>query len=119
MATEYEWGKNIIQDTLVKMMYDGIDVSDIKFRQDLYFIFGSIIEDKLKNHEDLTYMDFTIKQKGILTKVIGNNIVSALWLSGIIPDNPTAVHEENRCYVGNRKYTFNKKNKTLKYSLKK
>lgn len=119
MASEYEWGKNIIRDTLVKMMYDGIDVSNIKFRQDLYFIFGSIIEDKLKNHEDLIYMDFDIKQSGVLTKVIGNNIVSALWLSGIMPNNPTIIEKENKCYIGDRKYTFNKKNKILRHTLKK
>lgn len=119
MASEYKWEENPIRDILLTMMFAGIDVSDIKYKLDLYYMFTAIIEYNIKNQEDLVYMDFNIKKFGILTKVIGNNIISALWLSGILPENPMTIEEANKCFVGNIKYTFDKKNKILKQTLKK
>jgi hypothetical protein len=113
MGSEYVWGKKPVQDTLLQMIAMGIDISDVQFKEELDHIFTLIIEIHLKNQEDLVYLDFKIKKTDMHYKLIGNNIVSALWLSGIIPKNPTAIMDANECHVGNAIYTFDKKKKVL------
>jgi hypothetical protein len=119
MGSEYVWKQNPIRDALLQMIMIDVDVSDQKNKKQLSEIFAYIIEYNLKNPEDLVYLDFKIKKTEQHFKVIGNNIVSALWLSGISPNNPTAVFDRNELNLGKVKYTFDKKNKVLKHTFTK
>lgn len=119
MASSYMWGQNPVRDTLLQMMAIGVDISDKKFNDELNRIIYHILNNILRNGEDLIYLDFKIKKTDMHYKVIGNNIISALWLSGMIPKNPQAVMDANECHIGDNVYTFDKKNKVLKYSLRK
>jgi hypothetical protein len=113
MGSYYEWGRNPVRDSLLQMIEIGVDISDKQYKKELNQIFVYILENHLKNHEDLVYLDFKIKKIDKYYKLIGNNIVSALWLSGILPRNPTLVFDKNECCVGNITYTFDKKKKIL------
>jgi hypothetical protein len=113
MGSKYEWGQNPIQDTLLQMIGIGVDVSDKQFKNELNRIFELILENLLMNPKDLVYLDFKIKKTDMYFKVTGNNIVSALWLSGILPKNPQAVLDNNKCHSGGRTYTFDKRKKIL------
>lgn len=113
MGNNYTWGLNPVRDTLLQMIAIGVDISDRQFKSELNTIFSLIIENHLKNREDLVYLDFKVKKTDMHFKVIGNNIVSALWLSGMMPRNPTAVYEKNECHIGGKTYTFDKKKKIL------
>lgn len=113
MGSSYVWGQNSVRDTLLQMVSLGVDISDVQFKRELNEIITIIIENHLRDKEDLIYLDFKIKKSGIHYKVIGNNIVSALWLSGILPRNPEAVMDANECHIGGRIYTFDKKKKVL------
>ncbi len=113
MGSSYMWGQNPVQDTLLQMIGIGVDISDKQFKEELHQIFVYLLEIHLKNKEDLVYFDFKIKKTEEYYKIIGNNIVSALWLSGILPKNPTAVMENNECHVGDKTYTFDKRKKIL------
>jgi hypothetical protein len=120
MGSEYVWGQNPIQDTLLQMITLGVDIADDQFKKELNTIFTLIIENHVNDKEDLVYLDFKIKKLGIGGfKLIGNNIVSALWLSGMIPKNPTAVMDANECHIGGMVYTFDKKKKVLTRTIKK
>jgi len=113
MGNNYTWGLNPVRDTLLQMIAIGVDISDRQFKSELNTIFSLIIENHLKNREDLVYLDFKVKKTDMHFKVIGNNIVSALWLSGMMPRNPTAVYEKNEYHIGGKTYTFDKKKKIL------
>lgn len=113
MGSEYVWGFNPMQDTLLQMIAIGVDISDKQFKKELNTIFTIILENLLKNQEDLVYLDFKIKNSDMHYQIIGNNIISALWLSGILPKNPTAVFESNECHIGDFKYTYDKRKKVL------
>jgi hypothetical protein len=75
--------------------------------------FRYILELYLENREDLVYLDFDLKVSGDYFKIIANNILTALWLSGIIIDDPEEVLANNICYVEDRVYRFNEKTKVL------
>ena len=114
MGSDYVWGQNPIQDTLLQMIMIGVDISDEQFKNELNTIFSLIIEIHLKNREDLVYLDFKVKKLGVGGfKLIGNNIVSAMWLSGMMPRNPQAVMDANECHIGGKTYTFDKRKKVL------
>lgn len=113
MASSYMWGQNPVRDTLLQMMAIGVDISDSKFKAELNRIIYHILYNILRNGEDLIYLDFKIKKVDMYYKVIGNNIISALWLSGMIPKNPQAVMDANECHIGDKVYTFDKRKKIL------
>lgn len=114
MGSDYVWGENAIQDTLLQMIMIGVDISDVQFKNELNTIFSLIIEIHLKNREDLVYLDFKVKKLGVDGfKLIGNNILSAMWLSGIMPKNPQAVMDANEYRMDGKTYTFDKKKKVL------
>ena len=113
MGSKYEWGYNPVRDSLLQMIEIGVDISDKQFKRELNQIFMYILENHLKNQEDMVYLDFKIKKINKHYKLIGNNIVSALWFSGIMPHNPTVVFDKNECHVGNITYSFDKKKKIL------
>jgi hypothetical protein len=119
MGSEYLWGQNPMQDTLLQMIALGVDVSDKQFKEELNTIFTMILENLLKSREDLVYLDFKIKRTDTQFQVIGNNIISALWLSGILPKNPTAVYSNNECHIADTIYTFDKRKKILIKTIKK
>ena len=98
----------------------GVDVSDKQFKKELDTIFTLILENHVVNPKDLVFLDFSIKKLGVgAFKIVANNIVSALWISGIIPKNPTAVMDSNTCHVGGRTYKFDKKKKILNSTITK
>ena len=113
MASSYMWGQNPVRDTLLQMMAIGVDISDNKFKDELNRIIYHILYNILRNEEDLIYLDFKIKKVDMYYKVIGNNIISALWLSGMIPKNSQAVMDANECHIGGNVYTFDKRKKIL------
>ena len=113
MGSEYKWNQNPVQDTLLQMVAIGVDISDKQFKRELNEIISLTIRNYILNEEDLVYLDFKIKKSETYFKVMGNNIISALWLSGILPKNPTDVMEANECYYNGRKYTFDTKKKNL------
>jgi hypothetical protein len=113
MGSNYAWGVSPIRDTLLQMIGIGVDISDKKFKRELNEIIRIIVDNYVRDKEDLVYLDFKIKKSEEYYQVIGNNIVSALWLSGIIPKNPQAVMDANKCHIADKIYTFDKKKKIL------
>jgi len=114
MGNEYEWGINPVQDVLLQTLMLGGDIGNPAYKEDLYKVFSYILENYLKNQGDVVYLDFDVVDIDGYYTLVGNNIITALWLSGVLPDNPTAVMEANKCIVGEWKFSFNIKSKTLK-----
>ena len=115
MANQYKWNINPFSDSLLDIMIKGGDIGH-KDNSDIIFdIFKYIVHLYIINKNDIKYLDFEIKNKNEYYTVIGNNIISALWLSGVMPDNSLLVLEKNEFTTKEYKYTFDKKNKKLIY----
>ena len=119
MGSEYKWSENPVRDSLLQMIILGVDISDKEFLRELYEIISLSVENYVVNKEDLVYLNFKINKSEEHFKLIGNNIITALWFCGILPKNPTHVMEANECHYNGKIYTFDKKTKTLKSTVKK
>jgi hypothetical protein len=119
MGSSYLWGINPIQDVLLRTIMLDADISDVDMKGELNNIFTYILEQYMKDRGDLVYLNFDISKDDLHFKLVANNILTALWLSGVIPENSKAVLAKNECYVKNRKYTFDEKTKILKYEITK
>lgn len=116
MGSEYNWNINPIHDYFLSLVMEGTDISDKSFEGNLYsdisFIISEIVDD-----EYLSYLDFEIRNNNGIFAVIGLNVVSALWLSGIFVEDLDAVSKTTIFLVGNKKYKYNKKNNELTYTI--
>ena len=115
MGQIYLWNKNPFRDFLLRSLIYGVDISDKNAKADINNTFNYILENVLKNEEDAVYLDFSITNKNNHFKLTGKNAISALWFSGILPEDTSEIFKQNIFIFGDRKYTYNKKTKELKY----
>ena len=117
MGRIYKWSTNPFQDFLFRSILFDTDIADKEYEADIYVGFATILEYLIKEKRDIEYLDFEIKKKNTYFKVVAKNIITALWLSGIFPNNPKQVMETNVFMLENIKYMFNKKTKKLTYKI--
>jgi len=117
MGRTYEWNENPFRDFLFKSIMFGADISDKDFEADIYVAFVTILEYLLKEKRVAENLDFEIRKKDAYFKVVAKNSISALWLSGIFPNDPRKVLETNEFKFENVKYKFNPKTMKLTYRL--
>ena len=117
MGRTYKWDENPFQDFLFKSLMFGADISDKDFEADIYVAFVTMLEYILKEKGVAENLDFEIRKKDAYFKVVAKNSISALWLSGIFPNEPRKVLETNEFKFENVKYRFNPKTKKLTYRL--
>jgi hypothetical protein len=113
MARTYQSNINPFQDFLLASMMQGADLSDKENETDIYVALVTILEYIESNKNDTQYLDFEIKEKDGYYKIVANNAISALWLSGIFPKSPRIVMNNNEYIVDNIKYKFNPRTKKL------
>lgn len=118
MGNKYIAGINPFQDLLfTSIMYD-VDLLNNEVKDDIYDSLVFILENVLDDLDELEYLDYDIIKRNNVVKIIGNNIISALWLSGIIPYDTEKVLNENRFEFNNRIYYYNKTKKKLTWKEK-
>lgn len=108
MANTYEWGDNLFADYLQQLINLEIDISDEKVFNNISSVFETILKNYLYDEKDVLYLDFKITKTEIGYKVIGNNLISALWLSGYFPDDIELVVNDNEFIIEDVKFTFDK-----------
>ena len=115
MASEYYWGYNVFQDVLINATLNEINISDDNFKSKLNGVFSQIIINYLENKSDIVYLDFEISSIGCKYELVANNFITALWLSGVFPDNVKyTIHNDEYSY-DDGSFTYNKKTKKLKF----
>lgn len=124
MGKEYNWNENPFQDFLFGSILNGVNISDKEVETEIFISFLTILEYYIPEKSENQHLDFEIKNKKGNFKVIAKNIITALWLSGIFPDDSQQVLDDNEYidkYDGETiKYKFNVKTKKLTYkSIKK
>jgi len=117
MGKIYSWDENPFQDFLLILMINGADISNKNLEVDIYVRFLTILEYFSENKRYDEYLDFEIKKNDIRFKVIPKNILTALWLSGISPQNFENVLNSNKFRTDNGEYRFNEKTKRLTYKI--
>jgi len=116
MANEYEWEVNPFQDFLLTSLMYGADVTDKELEAEIFVAFSSILGYIAPYSEnEIELLDFKITKRKDKFKVIGNNFISALWLSGIFPENPNDLNYTNEIIVDKIKYKFNYNTNKLTY----
>ena len=113
MGSEYKWTINPFQDFMMASILNGVNISKKEFEPDMYSGLITILNYVETKEDCVQYMDFEIKKRKNYYRVIGNNLISSLWLSGIFPDNPHFVAKKNEFVFDNTKYIFNVKTKKL------
>ena len=114
MASKYEYHNNPIQDFFIENLLNDVDISKKKNFEDIQKNLSLFIEQYLDEENDIVYLDFSIKKdKFDGFKIIPNNIITALWFSGIIPTDTNGVLKANKFVFDDKQYTFNKKTKVL------
>jgi hypothetical protein len=115
MANKYEWGLNPIKDYIVQNLIDDIDISKKKNADEIYSNLVIFFRQILEDENDVNHLDFIIKKSKFGDyNIIANNMVTALWFSGILPSDVNVVLNENKFILSGLEYTFNKKTKKLK-----
>lgn len=118
MANEYEWEINPFQDFLLASLMYGADITDKELETEIYVAFSSLLEYVAPySNSEIELLDYEIKKRKDKFKVIGNNFISALWLSGVFPENPKETINNNEIVIDKIKYKFNDKTKKLSYKL--
>ena len=117
MGSLHKWNKNPFQDFLLKSIIFDADISDKKLREDIYNAFVYFLQNVLDDENDIVHLDFKITSKNDYFKVIGNNAITAVWLSGMFPKRTEQVLKNNTFVIGKRKYTYNEKTCKLTYVL--
>lgn len=114
MASNYTWDENPIRDFFLQNIQNDVDISIKKNFEDIQNNLKTFIEHFLDEENDVVYLDFTIKKDNFDNfSVIANNIVTALWFSGIIPQDTNEVLKANKFVFDGMEYVFNKKTKVL------
>ena len=116
MAYSYDWGLNPFQDFIFDFITD-TDIMDNELEVEIYIGFTTILQYFKYDEKYEKYLDYVIKKKDICIKVIPQNGLTALWLSGIFPQNPDDILETNEFEVGDTLYKFNEKTKRLTHKL--
>jgi len=115
MGSKEALGKNPLQDFLITLIISGVDISDMSYKQSIENECKNYLEMCLINPKDVVFLDFEIKASKSNThlKVVSNNILTALWFSGIVPANSLEILANNRHYYDGSVYKFNEKTKVL------
>lgn len=118
MGNKYEWNINPFQDFLLASLLYNTDITDKELEIEIYVAFSSLLNYIASYSEkELELLDFDIKKRKNKFMIIGNNFISALWLSGIFPENPKQIINKNEYLVDNKNYKFNTKTKKLTYKI--
>ena len=115
MASRYKWNENPINDFFLQNIMNDVDISKKKNYDNIHDGLTTFLEYFLEEENDIVYLDFSIKKDKFGSfNVVANNIVTALWFTGVVPRDTNDVLKKNKFVFDDVEYTFNKRSKLLK-----
>lgn len=114
MGKLYEWGYNPFKDYLFDLMLKNVDISKTKTQKNIENDFYVILNYYLNNEKDIVYLDFDIIEIDDTYELVANNFISALWFSGLLPDDCEEVMNEGELIVDDHVYWFDDQQHKLK-----
>ena len=116
MGSSYEFGNNILCDFLLQLQLLGNDITHKDYQEGILENSMYLLQGIGVPYDDLQYLDFGLKSESPAhVRVLAYNIVSALWFSGIFPENCEVAYLNNSTVIGGIRYKFNKKTKRLSW----
>jgi len=117
MGSLYKFGINPFQDFLMFIIMNNKNASKEELRANIENVFVDILKTVLRNEMDIVFLNFNIVEKNDHVIVKGNNLISALWLSGIFPKDIEIILKDKLFIYENKKYCFDEKRKKLTHSI--
>jgi hypothetical protein len=94
-------------------MMSDYNFNDKNNKKDIEKALSDFIKEIVANETDVRFLDYQIKINDGYINIVANNIISALWFSGLNPPNPESVFESNTFVHGDKKFRFDKRKKIL------
>jgi len=113
MGREYSWGENPFRDYLIRLAGTEVDISKENVKKDIFSIFSYILENLIDKPSDTTHLSFDIKKNKEYYKISADNILSALWLTGIFVSSTKDMLKNNRIMLEGQEYVYDEKTKKL------
>ena len=113
MGCGYIERENSIRDYLLQLVKMNINFDDNSVKEEINKTILNFLENVLEYPEYVIHLDFEIKSDCGYVKVVGKNIISALWLSGLFPLDINSVITSNVYYDYDCKYVYNLKTNEL------
>lgn len=118
MGSRYVYNENILRDVMVIGSLNSIGINDVDLHKEMLDRCINLIGDaydavNVTGFEKYIDIEFDIDKDQKYVKVVCNNIISALWFSGIFPIDFTEILLGNKFKSPENYYTFDKKRKKL------
>jgi len=113
MGSKYIARINPFSDFMLESIVSGVDISKKKHFVDVYNACVLILETILTNPNDIKYLDFEIKGNNGYIRLVANNLITALWLSGVFPNDVDLLVNRNVFKTEEYVYRYDKKTKKL------
>ena len=117
MGSKYKWNVNPFHDFMLGSILNDVNIAKKEYEPDIYTGLITVLNYAEVKEDCIPYMDFKIIKRGKRYRVLGKNLLSSLWLSGIFPDNPHHIAKRDEIIIDNVEYKFN--NKTNKLTVRK
>lgn len=112
MINDDKLNENPIRDFLFQLMILDYDITHDEMKDTIYNTIIYILQEM--NVKSIEYLDYKIKKiKNEHIKVVANNIITALWFSGIFPLDPDKIYKKNEMIYNDKQIKFNNKTKKL------
>ncbi len=97
-------------DLFVDISLHGFDFSDEESFKYIYDTMVYLIEPTLVDKNDLKFFNFKIEvNHDIFIRIVPENIITAMWFCGILPNDVKKTMSDNYLKHGNKTYRFDKK----------
>lgn len=114
MVNEDNVNESPIRDFLFQMMLLDYDITHKEMKDSIYDTIIYMLDYLGVESNFISYLDYDIKKvKNEHIKVVSENIITALWFIGILPQDCDSVYENNLLEYDGKLYKFNKKTKKL------
>lgn len=119
MGNEYNWTENIVKDFLFSLLLQEEDITASKYKEGIEQNIKHMLIHSGVNAKDLPYLEYNIKAKDdIYFKLVADNIITAMWLSGFYPEKCDLIYTKNSATFDNKNFKFNKRTKKLTWTEK-
>jgi len=115
MGSDYYWDANPLNDYFLNLILVDIDVTDKELKAGIELECVKILKNYLINPQDVVFLDFQIKKSLNGITVLGNNMLTSLWFSGIVPEDTKNALTSNMLVIDSMKIKYSKKTKKLTF----
>lgn len=96
---------NPIMNYFIDLIINDVDISNLSDNNIIQEIKIILLSLGVKEDE-LTYLNFSVGVNNVKYKIIPHNIITALWFSGLNPQDKETTHKYNQFKYNGKIYTY-------------